>query len=204
MDPTYTKITLLLDASGSMSTCRAAVIEGFNAFLREQQAAQGLGRASLTVAVFNETLFAVVPDLPLEDVQPFHLGHYLPHGGTRLLDALGGVIQGVGVRMARLPEERRPARVITGILTDCRVNPPGKYTLERVNHLVRHQRLKYHWRFRYYGEPTKGLATAARLGIPAADTCLLTLDSAGVGQCLAAFSGEVLRVRAECGPAVAA
>ncbi len=194
MDPHYTKIALLLDASGSMYACREAVIEGFNAFLWEQQVAAA-GRASLTVALFNGGLNAVVRDVPLDQVSRLAGHQYIPHGGSSLLSGLGGLVQGVGYRMGTLPEAERPARVVVAILTDGRVNNSGNYSPERVQHLVRHQQEKYSWEFRFCGAQNDSLVTAESLGIEPAHTFDFTLDPAGVKQSFATLSREVLAVR---------
>lgn len=50
MNKKYTEIAFILDRSGSMGSCQAAAIEGFNRFLDEQQKAEGL--AKLTLVLF--------------------------------------------------------------------------------------------------------------------------------------------------------
>jgi hypothetical protein len=47
-DPDYTDITIVLDRSGSMDSCREETIAGFNRFLDQQQALPG--KASITLA----------------------------------------------------------------------------------------------------------------------------------------------------------
>lgn len=195
MDPTYTKIALLIDASNAMRGHRDAVVEGFNAFLREQQAA-GIARASLTVVFFNTAPEAIIRDVPLEDVTPLRKGEYHPQGGRDLLSGLGALIQGVGYRMNLLPQHHQPVRVMVGILSggpSLRTN--GDYNAQRITELVHHQETNYFWEFRHFSAGEDVLESASSLGIRAKHAFAFDLDPTGVQSAFAALSDETLAVR---------
>lgn len=86
-------ISFLLDRSGSMGPIRSDVIGGFNDFLREQQ--QRPGTCRMTVVQFDsQDPFEILADAAeVKALAPLDGAHYLPRGGTPLLDAIGALIE---------------------------------------------------------------------------------------------------------------
>lgn len=193
-----TKLILLLDASGSMMASRGAVIDGVNTLLAEQT--QLAGPALVTVVCFNERLTVPLRDAPLDVALPparLTATDYQPLGGTALLDALGGTVLGLGHHLARLPWEARPERVILAVLSDGRSTLAGRHSLERVCHLVHHQRHKYGWHFLFAGGGgvPETPRTVARMGFPGAGIAPFTLDAAGSEAALRWLSREIAQRR---------
>ena len=64
-DPDYTDITIVLDRSGSMKSCREETIAGFNRFLDQQRALPG--KASITLIQFDDEYEKHYVGIPLAE-----------------------------------------------------------------------------------------------------------------------------------------
>lgn len=187
-----THITVILDRSGSMQSVRSDVIGGFNTFLDEQKKTPG--ECTFTLAQFDTNdPYEVLRDFaPLNEVQP--LGdEYLPRGGTPLYDAVGRGIIDTGHRLARLPEDQRPGKVIFVIITDGQENSSREFTRDKVFEMTRHQQEKYSWQFVYIGANQDAMAVGATLGVAAANS--LTYGAANSGGMMRALAQNTSRFR---------
>ncbi|HSH40076.1 MAG TPA: vWA domain-containing protein [Chthoniobacterales bacterium] len=164
MNKRHTEIVFTLDRSGSMASCRDATIEGFNRFLREQQAVPG--RAKLTLVLFNNIVIAPFESIPVEETLPLTRRSYLPSGPTALLDAIGSTIAALRARVKRLGPINRPPRVIVAILTDGHENASREYRWADVSAQI-DERQRAGWTFLFLGANQDAIATAARMNISA-------------------------------------
>lgn len=64
----YTHIAIVLDRSGSMSSCVNDTIGGFNTFIDEQKKVPG--EASLTLVQFDDEYLPIHSGIALKDVPP--------------------------------------------------------------------------------------------------------------------------------------
>jgi Mg-chelatase subunit ChlD len=85
-----TGVTLLIDASGSMSSRRYETIRQVNRYLDDLRA-DGQ-RYKLTVITFNEYSNALIVRRDIRDVGQLERSEYRPDGWTRLLDAVGSAL----------------------------------------------------------------------------------------------------------------
>src|SRR5256885_1489485 len=108
-----TDITVVMDRSGSMNSCRSDAEGGLNAFIKEQKELPG--EALFTLVQFDTEYEVVHKAKPIKDVPKCIL---TPRGGTALLDALGRTIHQTGDRLLAFPEHQRPALVCFVIITD--------------------------------------------------------------------------------------
>lgn len=189
-----TEIAFILDRSGSMESIRQATIDGFNAFLRDQQSAPGQTRLSLV-------FFATETDcrhqsIPVAEVVPLDHDSYVPGGGTALLDAIGETIDRLGQRLAALPETDRPDHVTVAILTDGEENSSRHYSWLQVADRIKHQTETYSWEFLFLGAGPDTIATAGRMNIEACYSVRITADDAGQGAAMASVSRKSLASRA--------
>jgi len=145
-DPNYAHVILIVDRSGSMADIRADAEGGVNTFLREQAALPG--RMTVTVVQFDHEVETVVSMVPVADVPPYQMR---PRGWTALYDAVGYAITDTGERLAALPEDQRPGKVLVAIVTDGKENKSQDWTLERVRAAIAHQRDAYGWVFSFQG-----------------------------------------------------
>lgn len=160
MNQNLTDVTILLDRSGSMVSCRADMEGGFKTFLDEQRKLPGECRLTLVQfdsegidTVYENMLVQFAPDMTL-----------IPRGGTPLLQALGRTIENTGKRLAALPEAERPARVVMIVITDGEENSSHGYTKEQIRAMVTHQETVYNWKFVYLGANVDAFREGASMG----------------------------------------
>ena len=191
--PNYTEIAFILDRSGSMESCRAAAIEGFNRFLADQQQIEGLGK--LTLVQFDDEYLVPVASLPVQEILPLTTETYVPRNSTALLDAVGRTIDELGERLAVLPEDSRPAQVIVAILTDGLENASTRFTWQDIAGRIRHQTDQYKWSFLFLGANQDAIATAAMISITSHDAATYAADQAGSRAAYRTLSRKACAVR---------
>ena len=190
-----TELAFILDRSSSMESIRDSAIQGFNAYLRDQQSAPGQTRLSL---IFFDTETEVRhQSLPIAEFVPLHRETYVPNGCTALLDAIGETIDRLGKKFASLPETERPDHVSIAILTDGEENSSQHYTWQDIAKRIKHQTEKYSWEFLFLGASADAIATAGRMNIHSANASHYMADAAGQEAAMASFSRKSLASRAK-------
>jgi hypothetical protein len=205
MDSNYTHIVILLDRSGSMGHLRNDVIGGVNNFIAEQRKLPG--RATVTLAQFDNgpyhqprqrfshshTLFStpMVEDinndgylvnysfLDINHVKGLDENTYVPRGGTALRDSFAKLIDDTGAELSKLPEDKRPGRVIFVVQTDGEENSSIRVSNEELKQRVTHQTEQYNWQFIFMGANIDSFAAAKSYGISTSNTAQFAHDSAG-------------------------
>jgi len=180
MEKGLSEIICIIDRSGSMGIIIDDAIGGFNHFLDEQK--KLLGKAALTYVQFNSELEVIHENKPLQDVEPINKNTYNPGGVTALLDAVGETIDSTGQRLAGIPEEKRPEKVIVAILTDGHENASRNYTLSKVRKMINHQKENYSWEFIFLGANQDAFAEAAKMGIDREDSFNFHVSKEGIKQ----------------------
>src|SRR5688572_19962196 len=100
----YTDISVVLDRSGSMEAIKSDTIGGFNAFLADQQMADG--EATITLAQFDDVYEVVYSAIPIAAARRLDDETFKPRNSTALLDAIGRTINDTGKRLEAMPEDR--------------------------------------------------------------------------------------------------
>lgn len=159
----FTLINAIIDQSGSMRKLTSSTIEGFNNFINEQKEVPG--EASLTLCLFNTVHTVPIYFKPLAEVVELDYATYKPDGFTALLDAMGSMIDATGVKLASMPEEERPSKVIFLIITDGLENSSREYTREQIKEKVEHQQSVYSWDFVFIGANMDAIAEGGSLGV---------------------------------------
>jgi Mg-chelatase subunit ChlD len=188
-----TELAFILDRSGSMESIRQAAIDGFNTFLRDQQAAPGQNRLSLVF--FDTQLETRLDSIPVAEAVALDVETYVPRGSTALLDAIGDTVDRLGARFAALPPADRPEHVTVAILTDGEENSSTRYTWQDVAQRIKHQTEKYSWEFLFLGAGEDAIATAAKMHIHAANASRFVADDAGQHAAMASFSRKITSSR---------
>lgn len=185
------EIVVLLDRSGSMATIRKDMESGFDTFIDEQKKLPG--EATLTLVQFDTDGIETVHEAcPLSKVPALS---FVPRGGTPLLDATATTIDRTGERLAKMPENERPERVLFMILTDGEENSSRQFKKEEVQKRIKHQQEHYGWQFLYLGANVDAFAEASSLGISAASAGAYTASPGGVKVAFAAASASMYRGR---------
>lgn len=178
MNKNYAEIAFVLDRSDSMQSCGEAAIACFNSFLQGQQELEGL--AKLTLVLFDDEYLVPIDGLPVAEILPLTNENYVPRGSTALLDAIGHTIDDLGARLAAMPEENRPGRVVVAILTDGEENSSQTYTWRQIAGVIKEQTEQYRWTFLFLGANQDAIATAAQMNIAAANAASCVADAAGL------------------------
>jgi hypothetical protein len=173
-----TEIAYVLDRSGSMESLATDAIGGFNSFLQSQK--QAPGRANFTLVLFDHEYQVVHKSVDIQQVPNLDEHTYVPRGSTALLDAVGRTIDDLGARLARLPEDKRPGKVIVAIFTDGLENASRVFTTERLAESIKHQQEKYSWEFLFLAANQDAIASAAKLAIPAAQAMNVAFSPEGI------------------------
>src|SRR5262249_19977698 len=160
-----TDLTVVLDRSGSMHTCRSDAEGGLNSFIAKQKELPG--ECTFTLVQFDTAYEFVHKAIPIRTVPHCILE---PRGNTALLDAVGRAIVETGERLRALPEHERPGLVVFVILTDGQENSSSEYTKARVREMIEHQQNAYKWQFIYLGANQDAFAEAGGIGIRVAGT----------------------------------
>jgi hypothetical protein len=147
-----TYINFILDRSGSMASVWDDTIGGFNAWLENQQKAEG--KQSLTVTLFD-TEIETRKYGELDAAPRLTKSTYVPGGMTALLDAIGKTIKSVSAKAKK---------VIVVIYTDGYENSSHEYTRAAIKELIKERELEG-WTFAYLGATQAGFAEAGSLGI---------------------------------------
>lgn len=162
MESQTTEIAILMDASGSMQSIRDDAVGGLNAFVEGQK--KEPGRANLTVTFFDSERFdRWVDGIDIRKC-PVLGDEYQPGACTPLLDATGRTIEELGQRLRRLPEAKRPGKVMVIVITDGHENASTVYTKEKIKEMIRHQEDVYKWEFVYLGANVDAFDEGLALG----------------------------------------
>lgn len=195
MKPNYTHITVILDRSGSMQEIRDDVIGGFNAFLKGQQATEGLATLSL-VQFDTQDPYEVIHSFKLIAAVP-QLAHttYVPRGGTPLLDAMGHAINDLDASLAVMPEKERPAQVIVVTITDGQENSSREFNRVAVSRMIAEKQEKLDWKFVFLSADLNAVNDAMHYGVKHGSTLAFDKTAAGSSAAFASVSSNVSAFR---------
>jgi len=188
MNNNKTDITVVLDRSGSMASCKVEAENGLNHFIKTQ--AEQPGEALFTLVQFDNLYEFVHKGVPIGDVPPFTLE---PRGMTALLDAVGRAINETGIRLAAMDEADRPGLVIVAILTDGHENASHEFSREQIKAMIEKQTNEFSWQFTFLGANQDAFAAGASIGIAAASS--LNYTTANSKQAFDNLSANTTRMR---------
>lgn len=172
-----TLIAVVLDASGSMSSCRDATIAGFNEFVLGQAADSSSGEAYLTLVQFDApNINTVMENINVRDNPQLNHNNYRPGGGTNLLDAIGHTMQRVNGLLQSLEQDQRPGVLIV-IITDGAENSSRSFSSADIKQMVSSAETDGDWTFTFLGANVDAFAVGAQFGMNAANTANYTTSS---------------------------
>jgi uncharacterized protein with von Willebrand factor type A (vWA) domain len=147
---------MIVDRSGSMSSCKKEVIEGMNQFVAEQRKLPG--KCNLTSVIFDHEYEVCYESKDLRDLGYMDDSSYVPRGGTALWDAIGRTIEACKPRFAK----SNPDQVICVIVTDGEENASKEFTLDRIRKYVD----ELSWKFVFIGANQDAVLTAKAMNMP--------------------------------------
>jgi len=189
-DPSYTHYIMVIDRSGSMFSTANDATGGIRTFAREQ--AELPGRATLSFYQFDHSIEKVYDFDSIRQAENYTLN---PGGSTRLLDAVGTAVTEEGSRLADMPEDQRPGKVMVLIVTDGEENSSVEWELGSLKELVTRQHDVYGWEFSFIGANIDAFSVASSIGIAGASAANYTSTSAGTRQAYAKMSNAASAYR---------
>jgi hypothetical protein len=204
MKNNYTHIALLLDRSASMAPLSAETITGVNTFIADQKKLEGV-EATLSLATFASDYTLIHDFIPLKVVVGLTPETYTPRGNTSLHFSTGKLIYDTGVKLAAMPEENRPSKVVLVILTDGEENYSHKilgheYTSVAVSEMISHQQEKYGWQIIYLGCTQDQIRQGTNLGILKGNTLQYDFTKGGIARAYATVGNSMSTYRSSASP----
>jgi hypothetical protein len=178
----YTHITVVLDSSGSMDSCKNDTIGGFNVFLRGQK------ETAKIWDTFSFVKFSsgVIPysfaykNAKIIDVPELTSKSWRPTGGTALLDTLLDTIKDLGQFFDSLKEEDKPSKVIFAIITDGEENSSTRATKAQIKALISEHTSVWKWEFIFLGANQDAIQEASHYGISQLNSMSYGMNAKGI------------------------
>ena len=183
-----TDVTVVLDRSGSMVSCREEAENGLNHFIEEQK--KQPGECLFSLVQFDNEYEFVHKGEKISDIPKFTL---VPRGMTALLDAVGRAIGETGNRLSAMKESDRPGLVVFVIVTDGGENSSHEFNKKQVRDMIERQKSEYSWKFTFLGANQDAFAEASALGIDL--SAIAGYSTTSSKKAFSGASGNVTRMR---------
>lgn len=159
-------VTFLLDRSSSMSSCKPATIEAFNAYITglQDEKAKGLDPSLIefTFLQFDSiSLDKVCIAVPAKRAPKLTDASYQPRGGTPLIDAAYNTIMAVEASLAARKDK---PKVVICIQTDGEENSSTQHSWTDLRALIERKQAEG-WEFNFMGAGIDAYQQGARMGI---------------------------------------
>jgi hypothetical protein len=158
---------LILDKSGSMTSCIEQTVDGVNQQIRRiKEVAERFPEQELitSLTLFNNHITPVWTRIMPERLREITFSDYRPSGSTALLDAIGSTTDDIQ-RFAGSELDADEASVVVVIITDGHENSSVKFTHDNVASLIRELELTGKWTFSYIGATLDAVDIAADFNI---------------------------------------
>lgn len=186
-----TAITFLVDGSGSMYPFANDVKGSVKHFIGEQK--ENEGKATFTLVQFDDRYKVIHNFTHLNNVDEHKFAEeYSPSGGTALLDAIGRATIELTQRIAQMPLEERPTKVIIAVLTDGEENSSTSYNLAKINALIK-QKESEGWEYMFLGAGLDAIKEARNMGFSEHKSAYFKPEQ--VGSCIELISRKVSDAR---------
>jgi len=158
VDKQTSRIVLVLDESGSMSSQRNDVIGSINETIRQQRLEiPGDNNTNFTVITFNDTVNSPI-DHKLASMPLFTEHDYKPSGSTSLYDAIGFTIE----------RYKSEPNVIFLVMTDGEENASKHFSYSQITQSIKKVKESKNWNFIYLSEDIDTFKQGEKLGYSSA------------------------------------
>ena len=165
-------VSLILDESGSMQSCKRAAIAGFNQYVKSLQ--NEPAPTWFTLTLFNSRRTDVrYHGVPVGTVPELDVETYRPQDTTPLYDAIGRTLA------AARKEAPAGCQKLCVILTDGLENASKEFTRKQIYALIKECEQEG-WRFIYLGADHDVWAAGEDLGV--AQECRVAFSKDSIGQ----------------------
>lgn len=152
-------VNVVLDRSGSMQSCAAGTISGYNEYLKGLRADKTTNY-NVTLIQFDSPndgpeLTVSYQDKPLADCPDLNADAYQPRGMTPLYDAVGECIRRV---------DAKGRAVMTVIITDGAENASKEFTQASIKDVIK-QKESEGWKFVFLGANIDSYQVGGNMGV---------------------------------------
>lgn len=169
---------LILDRSGSMSSCIEQTVEGVNNQIhRIKEVAEKFPEQELftSLTLFNHDVVQVWTRKTIGELKELSYSDYRPDGTTSLLDAIGFSIKSLQDSIGKEVAQNL-ASVVVVIITDGYENSSTTYQLNQINKIIDELEKTGKWTFSYIGTTIDTYEVASTLSIKRGNTMLYDLN----------------------------
>lgn len=187
-------IIFVLDDSGSMQSCRASTISGYNEYLNAQRKDAKETGIPTFVSLYKfdgSSVKCVFDRTPAESVKDLDEKSYDPNGMTNLYDAIGGVMMQINTQLAANKKADRDSVIIT-ILTDGHENSSRTFSNTTIKQMVEKAEGK-NWGFMFLGANIDAFAAGNSLGFNVNNT--MQYDTKSMGATMRSASAMTSRMK---------
>lgn len=150
-------IRLVLDRSGSMSSCRFETVDSINEYINELQkeSVEGI----ITISIFdNRSIDIPISRVPINKLNKLDYEFLIPRGGTPLFDAIGAAIHDLS-NFNNTDNEKK----VLVIVTDGYENASQEYTSSAIKKLIE-EKTEEGWLIIYLGADHEAFTQSASMG----------------------------------------
>jgi hypothetical protein len=176
-----------------MYSLKGDVVGGYNKLIAEQKAIPG--EANFSLIQFDTAIQTTYENMPVRDVPELKDKDYQPTGATALLDAVGNTITTVGKRLAAMPEDRRPGKVVLAIMTDGEENSSKEYSKTQIKNMITEHKDVWKWDILFIGAGIDAFAEAGSIGIDRSMTMDVDHNAKGIAQTFGCMSKSYTSTR---------
>lgn len=178
-----TNYLLILDRSGSMSSCWKSTISGLNEQLgtiRALEIKYPEQRYFISLVVFDNEIETIIENKPVSEVNDFDGSEFPPRGGTALHDAIGVGISNLKMIIDRKNKESdNISTALVVIMTDGEENSSKEHTSTSIKKIVDGLEKTKAWTFSYMGANQDAILTARNFGISAGNSVNYSSTASG-------------------------
>src|SRR5210317_150121 len=156
-------IRLVLDRSGSMSSCRVETVESINEYINEiqKEAVEGV----FTLSTFdNQSIDIPISRIPVRELTILGQDILIPRGGTPLYDAIGTAVHDLSTFTYKENEKK-----VVVIVTDGYENASREYTSDAIKQLIE-EKTKEGWLILYLGADHDAFTQSRHMGFETTKT----------------------------------
>jgi len=156
-------IRLVLDRSGSMSSCKVETVESINGYINEiqEEAVEGV----FTLSTFdNKSIDIPISRIPVRELTTLGEDILMPRGGTPLYDAIGTAVHDLST-FTHTENEKK----VLVIVTDGYENASREYTSDAIKQLIE-EKTKEGWLILYLGADHDAFTQSRDMGFESTKT----------------------------------
>jgi Mg-chelatase subunit ChlD len=177
-------VLMILDCSGSMESCRAATVSGFNEQLASLRKGHRPDLTTISLTRFNHDVRFDFVGRHLINVPDLTLDEYQPGGNTAMYDAIGKTVQNT--------TDYEDTAYLVVILSDGMENASRVYTAHDVASALRIRQATGRWTIVYLGANQDLTKVAHELSIPLGNTAIYSSTPIGTHAAMAGTRGSTM------------